>query len=104
MSHHDHHTADHPQGLPSFVALQNTLWKAQRKWIIKYQPRGLKAGLMLPETGADAITLPDALRALTRLCLLHYAVDDKTTVTKLPQPDARQQEILKALGVTLPAM
>jgi len=40
----------------------------------------------------------------TRLCLLHYAVDEKTTVTKLPRPDARQQEIRKALGVSLPAM
>jgi hypothetical protein len=38
------------------------------------------------------------------LCLLHYAVDGKTTLTKLPQPDARQQAILKALGVTLPAL
>jgi hypothetical protein len=53
---------------------------------------------------ADAITLPDALRALTCLCLPHYRVDEKTTVTKLPQPDARQQEILQALGVSLPAM
>jgi len=25
-------------------------------------------------------------------------------VTKLPQPDARQREILQAFGVTLPAM
>jgi hypothetical protein len=47
---------------------------------------------------------PDALLALTRLCLLHYAVEEKTTVTKLPQPDASQQEILQALGVSLPAM
>jgi len=66
--------------------------------------RRLRAAFGTTETRADAITLPDALRAMTRLCLLHYAVDEKTTVTKLPQPDARQQEILKALGVTLPAM
>ena len=66
--------------------------------------RGLRAAFGTTETRADAITLPDALLALTRLCLLHYAVDEKTTVTKLPQPDARQQEILKALGVTLPAL
>jgi transposase len=66
--------------------------------------RRLRAAFGTTETRADAITLPDALLALTRLCLLHYAVDEKTTVTKLPQPDARQQEILKALGVTLPAM
>ena len=66
--------------------------------------RRLRAAFGTTETRADAITLPDALLALTRLCLLHYAVDEKTTLTKLPQPDARQQEILKALGVTLPAM
>jgi transposase len=66
--------------------------------------RRLRATFGTTETRADAITLPDALLALTRLCLLHYAVDEKTTVTKLPQPDARQQEILQALGVKLPAM
>jgi transposase len=66
--------------------------------------RRLQAAFGTTQTRPDAITLPDALRALTRLCLLHYAVDDKTTVTKLPQPDARQQEILKALGVSLPAL
>jgi len=31
-------------------------------------------------------------------------VNEKTTVTKLPQPDARQREILQAFGVSLPAM
>src|SRR5208282_70988 len=66
--------------------------------------RRLRAAFGTTDTCADAITLPDALLALTRLCLLHYAVDEKTTVTKLPQPDARQQEILKALGVSLPSM
>jgi len=66
--------------------------------------RRLRAAFGTTETGPDAITLPDALRALTRLCLLHYQVDEKTTVTQLPQPDARQQEILQALGVTLPDM
>ena len=66
--------------------------------------RRLRAAFGTTETRADTITLPDALTALSRLCLLHYAVDEKTTVTKLPQPDARQQEILQALGVTLPAM
>jgi hypothetical protein len=67
-------------------------------------PGHVRAAFGTTETRTDAITLPDALLALTRLCLLHYAVDEKTTVTKLPQPDARQQEILKALGVSLPAM
>jgi len=66
--------------------------------------RRLHAAFGTTGTQADALTLPDALRALTRLCLLHYPVDEKTTVTKLPQADARQREILKALGVTLPTM
>jgi len=48
--------------------------------------------------------LPDALRALGRLCLLHYRVDEKTVVTRLPRPDARQTAILSALGVHLPEM
>jgi transposase len=64
----------------------------------------LQAAFGTTDTRADAITLPDALLALTRLCLLHYSVDEKTTLTKLPQPDARQREILQALGVALPAM
>jgi hypothetical protein len=64
----------------------------------------LRAAFGTTDTQADALTLPDALLSLTRLCLLHYPVDEKTMVTKLPQPDARQQEILQALGVTLPAM
>ena len=66
--------------------------------------RGLRAAFGTTETRADALTLPDALLALTRLCLLHYAVDGKTTLTKLPLPDPRQQAILNALGVTLPAL
>ncbi|MGH9439048.1 MAG: IS1634 family transposase [Terriglobia bacterium] len=72
--------------------------------ISREMERRLRAAFGTTQTRPDAITLPDALLALTRLCLLHYAVDKKTRVTKLPQPDARQQEILKALGVTLPAM
>jgi transposase len=66
--------------------------------------RRLRAAFGTTETRADALTLPDALLSLTRLCLLHYLVNEKTMVTKLPQPDARQRQILQALGVTLPAM
>ena len=49
-----------------------------------------------------AITLPDALSSLNRLCLLNYTIDSKTTVTRLPKPDARQKEILAALRVSIP--
>jgi hypothetical protein len=34
---------------------------------------------------------------------MHYQVDEKNTVTKLPKPNASQRKILTALGVTLPA-
>ena len=56
------------------------------------------------DTKQDAITLPDAMAALGRLCLLHYTVDEKSTLTKLPLPDSRQQQILNALPVHLPAL
>jgi hypothetical protein len=42
------------------------------------------------------------MEALSRLCLLEYPIDAKTTLTRLPKPDARQKEILAALGVSLP--
>jgi len=66
--------------------------------------RRLRAVFGSTETNAHAITLPDALLALTRLCLLQYQVDENTTLVKLPRPDQRQEEILQALGVTLPRM
>jgi transposase len=72
--------------------------------VAREMERRLRAAFGTTETRSDALTLPDALLALTRLCLLHYPVDEKTMVTKLPQPDARQRQILQALGVTLPAM
>ena len=64
----------------------------------------LRIAFATTDTNHDAITLPDAMAALGRLCLLHYTVDEKTTLTKLPQPDSRQQQILNALHVHLPAM
>jgi len=48
------------------------------------------------------LTVGDALAALSRLCLLEYQIDEKTKLTRLPNPDARQEEILAALGVGLP--
>ena len=49
-----------------------------------------------------AVTVSDALAALSRLSLLVYTVDDKTTVTRLPKPDEHQRRILDALKVPLP--
>ena len=62
----------------------------------------LKAKFGTTDSNKYAITLPDALAALNRLCLLNYAIDTNTTVTRLPKPDARQKEILAALGVAIP--
>lgn len=62
----------------------------------------LHAAFGTTDANPQAITLPDALAALSRLCLQHYEIDEKTTVTRLPRPDARQREILKALDVSLP--
>jgi plasmid stabilization system protein ParE len=64
--------------------------------------RRLEAAFGTTDADPHAITLADAMAALSRLCLLQYTVDQKTTVTRLPQPDGRQREILQALSVTLP--
>ena len=64
--------------------------------------RRLQAQFGTTDSDAHTPTLPDALAALSRLCLLEYPIDEKTTLTRLPQPDARQKEILEALGVSLP--
>ena len=64
--------------------------------------RRLQAQFGTTDADAHAITLPDALAALSRLCLLHYPVDEQTTLTRLPRPDARQRQILAALDVHLP--
>lgn len=49
-----------------------------------------------------AITLEDAMSGLGRLCLLEYQIDEQTTLTRLPIPDARQTKLLEALAVSLP--
>jgi hypothetical protein len=64
--------------------------------------RRLREAFGTTDSNPHAITLPDALRALSNLCLLQYKIDEKTTVAKLPQPRANQQQILAALGVSLP--
>jgi transposase len=64
--------------------------------------RRLHAVFGTTDTNPHAITASDAMTALSRLCLLEYRLDEKTTVTRLPRPDARQTEILAALQVHLP--
>jgi len=64
--------------------------------------RRLRATFGTTDSNPYAITLPDALASLARLCLLHYPIDAETKVTRLPKPDVRQNEILTALGLALP--
>jgi transposase len=70
--------------------------------ISREMERRLQARFTTTDSDAHTTTLPDALAALSRLCLLEYQVDDKTTVSRLPKPDARQREIFAALDVHLP--
>jgi transposase len=64
--------------------------------------RRLHAAFGTSDADPHACTVPDAMAALSRLCLLEYQIDEKTTVTRLPKPDARRKEILAALQVHLP--
>ena len=66
--------------------------------------RRLREHFGTTDSNPHAITLRDALASLGSLCLMQYKVDEKTTVTKLPQPSTNQTKILKALGVNLPMM
>jgi len=70
--------------------------------LVRELERRLQAVFGTTDTDPHAVTLPDALAALSRLCLLHYEVEGKIVATGLPKPDARQREILQALGVSLP--
>jgi transposase len=62
----------------------------------------LSAAFGTTDSNKYAITLPDALSSLNRLCLLSYAIAPETIVTRLPRSDPRQKEILSALGVAIP--
>jgi transposase len=64
--------------------------------------RRLREQFGTTDSNPHAITLRDALTSLASLCLMQYKVDEKTTVTKLPQPSANQAKILTALAVPLP--
>jgi transposase len=70
--------------------------------ISREMERRLKATFGTTDDNPHGLTLEDALAALNRLCLLNYEIDEKTTLTRFPRPDARQREILNALGVSLP--
>jgi transposase len=70
--------------------------------ISREMERRLHAKFGTTDAHPHALTLPDALAALNRLCLLQFPINQKTTVTRLPQPDAAHKDILAALDVHLP--
>jgi transposase len=57
------------------------------------------------ENNKEAVTIDDAMAALSRLCFLHYGDQDQDTeVVRLPSPDTLQSTVLSALGLNLPTM
>ncbi len=72
--------------------------------IVREMEQRLVARFGTTDTDPHAITLPDALAALSRLCLLAYPLEQGLAVTRLPRPDQRQQTILEALNIAIPQM
>ncbi len=64
--------------------------------------RRLAAAFGTTQDAPHGVTVPDAVAALNRLCLLTYPLDETHSVTRLPRPDAQQTQILQALQVPLP--
>jgi transposase len=62
----------------------------------------LYKGFQTTRESDDAVTVEDAMDALSRLCLQYYQIG-KLTVTGLPKPDDYQQKILDALAVKIKA-
>ena len=65
----------------------------------------LRAAFRTTGDNPHAVTLPDAMAALSRLCLLNYPANKSgEVVTKLPHPNDAQRKILQALHVSLPRL
>lgn len=64
--------------------------------------RGLKAAFGTTEHRAQALTLKDALSALSRLCFQRHEIGAQEWL-QVPRPDQRQTAIFTALGVRPPA-
>src|SRR5881397_719776 len=69
--------------------------------VVRAMRRALVAAFGTTDDDKMAVTVEDALAALSRLCLLIYQVRG-TAISRLPFPDARQKAILDALGTPLP--
>jgi Transposase DDE domain len=69
--------------------------------VVREMRRALVTAFGTTDDDKMAVTVDDALAALSRLCVLIYQVRG-TAITRLPSPDARQAAILNALGTPLP--
>jgi len=63
--------------------------------------RGLKAAFGTTAEGHTAMTVQDALQALSRLCFQRYQSGDQSFLT-LPLPDLKQEAIFEAVGIKPP--
>jgi transposase len=70
--------------------------------VLRLMEQRLHATFGTTNENDQAETVDSALMALSRLCLQHYKIGEQEIVG-LPRPDARQQQILSALQVTLTA-
>ena len=70
--------------------------------VLRLMEQRLHAAFGTTHDNDQAETVDSALMALSRLCLQHYQIGEQEIVG-LPRPDARQQQILSALQVTLTA-
>jgi hypothetical protein len=71
--------------------------------VVREMRRALVMAFGTTDDDKMAVTIDDALGALSRLCLLIYEVRG-TAITRLPSPDARQAAILHALATPLPGV
>jgi hypothetical protein len=71
--------------------------------IVREMEKRVVARFGTTDTDPHTVTLPDALAALSRLCLQVYPVENGVTITRLPRPDERQKNILEALISPFPS-
>lgn len=73
--------------------------------LVREMEHRLRAAFGTTGNNPHAVTLPDAMAALSRLCLFNYPITKSgEVVTKLPHPNDAQKKILYALGVSLPRL
>ncbi len=70
--------------------------------LVRELERRLTGALGKTDANPYAVTVADALAALSRLTLLAYPLDNGSSVMRLPKPDQAQLAILEALKVAMP--